>query len=104
MATRLRRRRPRTVRCKRCRARIEVGRKGRVPSYCGHTCRQLAYVQRGVGGPALLLAQDMATVRFRDFIRREIWNILLQAGLVGGDDPPPPNKPKSNKPTLRLVD
>jgi hypothetical protein len=49
-----------------------------------------------------LLAQDIATVRGRDIILREVWDMLVQAGIVNGSEPPPP-KPKRKKPELRIV-
>ena len=57
-------------------------------------------------GPMVLLAQDLATVKGRDILRREIWLILRQAGLVTEPDPPPPPAPRRRrKPThLSLVE
>jgi hypothetical protein len=51
------------------------------------------------------MAQDIATVQGRDILRREIWLILRQAGLVTEPDPPPPPAPRRRKPThLSLVE
>ena len=98
----MRSRRPRSVRCKSCKRQVKLHRKGRVPTYCSATCRQHAYLTNKYRGPMELLQQDIATVRFRDFIRREIWEVLNQAGLVATPEPPPPLKP--NAPSgLRLV-
>ena len=95
-------RRPRTVRCKGCKEKIKVKSKGRVPTYCGQACKQLAYLKRRIDGPTLLMARDIATAKVRDAIRQEIWAVLLQVGLVTGKPPPPP-KPQREKPKLRLI-
>ncbi len=97
-----RRRRPRFVRCKRCGGSIKVAIKGRVPTYCGQSCKQLAYKKRQFAGPLVLLSQDIATMKVRDIIRREVWDLLVRAGVVSGS-PPPPDTPKSEKPHLRIV-
>ena len=98
----LRRRRPRTVRCIRCKKSIKLKAKGRVPFYCSASCRQRSYLITKYRGPAELLQQDISTVRFRDFIRREILAILQHAGLIpAAPEPPPPPKPPSR---LRLVE
>ena len=98
----MRSRRPGSVRCKACKQRIKLKPKGRVPIYCSATCRQHAYLTNKYRGPMELLQQDIATVRFRDFIRREIWEVLKQAKLVATPEPPPPPKPKAPS-GLRLV-
>ena len=97
-------RRPKTLRCRGCGQRIKVSAKGRVPTFCGQGCKQRAYLKRRRVGPMELLAQDLATARVRAVIRDEIWKILTQAGLVGGDLPPPPTKPRRAGPQLRVID
>ena len=96
------RRRPKTVGCRGCGKRIKVSAKGRVPTFCGQSCKQRAYLKRRRVGPMELLAQDIATVKVRAVIRDEIWKILTQAGLVGGNLPPPPPKPRRAQ--LRVID
>ena len=98
----MRSRRPRSVRCKACKQPIKLKSKGRVPTYCSATCRQHAYLAHKYQGPLALLQQDIASVRFRDFIRKEIWEVLKQARLVDMPEPPPPLKPKAPS-GLRLV-
>jgi hypothetical protein len=103
---RARKRRPRTVRCRRCKAAIKVKRKGPLPLYCSQTCRQLAYERRRYSGPMVALAQDLAHVRVRDVIRKELWLLLQQLNLVPREPKSPPPRPRI-KPTanhLRLVD
>jgi hypothetical protein len=97
-----RRRRPRSTRCKGCGRSIKVAIKGRVPTYCGQPCKQRAYKKRQLSSPMVLLSQDIATMKVREIIRREIWDILTRAGLVSGS-PPLPDKPKREKPRLRIV-
>jgi hypothetical protein len=99
----MRSRRPGSVRCKACKQRIKLKPKGRVPTYCSATCRQHAYLMHKYQGPLALLQQDIATVRFRDFIRREIREVLKQVGLFDMPEPPPPLKPKPPPSSLRLV-
>ena len=95
-------RRPKMVRCKGCKKRIKVKRKGRVPIYCGQACKQLAYLKRRLTGPSLLLAQDLATEAVRTLIRREVLTVLKQAGLVP-ENLALPSQPARKKPSLRLV-
>src|SRR5262245_30628188 len=88
-------RRPRTVRCRRCKAKIKVRPKGRVPIFCSRNCRQRAYEHNRALRPTLLpmsiLARDLDTVWVRDAIRAEIRAILRGMGL---DPPTPPHKPE----------
>ena len=97
-------RRPKTMRCRGCGRRIKVSAKGRVPTFCGQGCKQRAYLKRRRVGPMELLARDIATVQVRAVIRDEIWKLLRQAGLVGGDLPPAPTKPRRSGPQLRVID
>ena len=95
--------RPKTVRCRGCGKPVKVGTKGRVPAYCGQSCKQRAYLKRRRVGPMELLAQDLATARVRAVIRDEIWKILMQAGLVDGDPPPPAESSRRMRPQFRIV-
>jgi hypothetical protein len=52
----------------------------------------------------MLLARDLAHTHVREWIRREIWSLLLQAGLVSAPTPPVEPRRRSSKPDLRLVD
>ncbi len=99
------RHRPRSVRCKECRALIKLKAKGIVPTYCGHACRQKAYMKRRLTGPMVLLSQDIATAKVRDIIRDEVRIFLVLAGLLPRSPPPlpPPDKTKRKKPQLRIV-
>jgi hypothetical protein len=94
MAPMRRKRRARTVRCRRCKAKIKVQPKGRIPIFCGRNCRQRAYEHNLALRPTLtpmsILARDLNTVRVRDVIREEIRAILRDMGI---DPPPPPRKP-----------
>jgi hypothetical protein len=72
--------------------------------YCGSACRQAAYLARKLNRvhPVALLAADIAHVRVKEWLRREIWNILKEAELVSDPQPPPmPTAPR--RPELRLV-
>ena len=64
----------------------------------------MSYVKRQANRPhpVELLARDLAHVRVREWLRREIWELLRQANLVQDTQPPPlpPNSPRRN---LRLV-
>jgi hypothetical protein len=71
------RRRPKTVRCRRCRAKVLVKRKGPLPLYCSDTCRQMAYQKRRYQGPMELVAQDIATNRVRAVIRGMSRSMLI---------------------------
>jgi hypothetical protein len=100
------RRRRKTARCERCRTKIKIKSRGRVPKFCSPTCRQLAYERRKWQRPTPveLLAQDTATIKVRDFIRAEIWAVLQTANLVPPNQPPPLTPPKRQRPThLRVV-
>jgi hypothetical protein len=87
-------RRPRTVRCRRCKAKIKVQPKGRVPIFCGRNCRQRAYEHNHALRPTLtpmsILARDIDTARVRGAIQEEIRAILREMGF---DPPTPPRKP-----------
>jgi hypothetical protein len=95
--------RPRTLRCERCKNKIKVEPRGRLPRFCSQTCRQRAYERAKWGQPHLAaLHSDLATVEMRTAIREEAWAMLRQAGLVQASTPPPMPRRKP-RPDLRLV-
>jgi hypothetical protein len=104
MATTFGRRRPRTTRCKRCKAQIKVKNKGPVPKYCSPSCKQEVYLRRRFRSPLELVERDLASIQVREVIRTMIMDILVQQGLVKSNLPPPIlHEPKPKKPNLRLV-
>ena len=80
--------------------------RGRLPSYCSSTCKQGAYLRRKYRGPMELLEQDLASMRFRSFLRQEIWAVLREAGLASEPEPQPPapTRPGRDQPRLRVVE
>jgi hypothetical protein len=101
----MQKRRPKSVRCRDCKRPIKVNARGRTPSYCSPTCKQRAYLARKYRGPMELLAQDLTTLKVRNILRREIWAVLREAGLVAQPEPPPPARPKRDRShRLRLVE
>jgi hypothetical protein len=99
-----RRRRPRTILCKRCKAQVKVKNKGPVPKYCSQSCKQEGYLRRRFRSPLELVARDLASIELRAVIWTTIMDILVQQGLVKSNLPPPTmHKPKPEKPNLRLV-
>jgi predicted nucleic acid-binding Zn ribbon protein len=100
------RRRPKTARCSRCKTKIKINGRGRVPKFCSPTCRQLAYQQRKWQRPTAvqMLAEDIDTVRIRNIIRAEVWTALQMAGVVPKNEPPPLAPRKSQRRAdLRIV-
>jgi hypothetical protein len=65
------RRRPKTARCQRCKAKIKIKSRGRVPKFCSATCRQLAYERRKWQRPTPieLAAKFRASYEVRSAIR-----------------------------------
>lgn len=63
----------------------------------------MAYVQRKANRPhpVELLARDLAHAHVKAWLRKEIWNLLREAGLV--TDPEPPSLPPRPKPQLRVI-
>jgi hypothetical protein len=105
MALKARKRRPRSVRSRGCKRRINVKARGRLPSYCSAMCKQRAYLMRKYRGPMESLAQDLATMRVRGILRQEIWAVLKECGLVSEPEPPPRPGPKRDQTGhLRLVE
>jgi hypothetical protein len=97
-------RRAKTALCETCRTRFKVPSRGRLPTFCSSACRQRAYDKRKWGRPrpVELLAADLAHAKVRDWLRREIWGLLVQAGLVPRNSPPPA-LPRTKKPKLTVV-
>ena len=48
--------------------------------------------------PAILLARDIDEVRLKAWFRREMWNFLLELGLVSAPKPAPPRQAKTKPP------
>jgi hypothetical protein len=98
-------RRPKTVRCRRCREKLSVKVKGPLPLYC-RTCRQAVYLERRYSGPKVLLAQDLATAKVRAVIAEEVRKVLAQLGVsVSPVHPSPmPARPERRPNHLRVVD
>jgi len=97
------RRRPKTARCRHCKEKISVKRKGPVPVYCSHSCRQLAYEKRRELGPKVMATREVGSMTFRYIIRMEIIKALEQYGLIASGAPPPPEM-KRPQPNLRLIE
>src|SRR5258708_2119107 len=100
----LRRKRPKTVRCRRCKKKLAVPPRGRIPVFCSAACRQRAYEQRKHGRPAPveLFARDLATVKVRDVIRAIIIEELIKAGLLPPGTPPP-TKPNPQRAHFKVI-
>jgi hypothetical protein len=98
----MKRRRPRTKKCKGCGDPIMVAPRGRVPTYCGQTCKQQAYERRRRRGPMLALVEDIATAKIQQIIRDEVRNCLVQAGLIDAVGAVP-RASKAQKPKLSLI-
>jgi DNA-directed RNA polymerase subunit RPC12/RpoP len=95
-------RRPKTLRCERCKRKILVKSKGPLPSYCSHACRQRAYERNKWERPHLAhLRQDLNSATIRAAVRQEAWALLKQAGLPMGSEPPP--APARKRPSPQLV-
>src|SRR5437764_10191 len=91
------RRRPKTLRCIRCKAKITVSPRGRLPRYCSHTCRQRTYERHKWEQPHLIaLGKDLITIRLIAAAEAAVNNVLEGLGIT----PPPPKRPKPN---LRVV-
>jgi hypothetical protein len=93
-----------TTKCENCGQRFGQKGTGRPAVYCGPACRQMAYIKRKANRPhpIELLERDLTHLRVREWLRREIWELLRQAKLVQ-DTQPPPLPPNSRRPKLRLV-
>ena len=103
MAMRRPKRRPRTVRCRRCKSQNQSQPKGWVPIFCGRNCRQRADEHNLALRPTLTPDKHARARprhgRVRNAIRAEILAILRDMGL--NPPPTPPHKPK--RPHVRVV-
>jgi hypothetical protein len=97
--------RPKTVRCYWCRAKLKVPSRGRLPQCCSATGRQRAYQKRKWSRPGAVeaLAADLAHVKVRSWLRKEIRALLVEAGLVPAQMPLPAANTRRSKNHLRLV-
>jgi len=96
--------RPKTLHCQWCQAKLPVKPRGRLPRFCCQTCRQRAYERRKWSRPTLVQAavQDLAQAQLTAVVRAEIWSFLRQAGIVNGPPPATSTKPR-RVPNLRQV-
>jgi hypothetical protein len=93
------------AKCTRCGRRFKPASTGRPPRYCGAGCRQAAYLERKTNRlrPVQLLAADLDHIHVQNWLRREMWNLLRQAGVVRAPEPPPRPRQRGSKINLRLV-
>jgi hypothetical protein len=95
------------ARCARCKRSFKKAALGRPRKFCGRSCRQAAYLKRAAHRPrpVELLAADLAHAKVRNWLRREIWDLLMQAGLVSAPEPPPTpaRGPRRPQPKLEIV-
>ena len=95
-------RRPKTVPCRLCKRKLKVKAKGPLPLYC-RGCRQQAYERRRHGGVRMMLAQDIATAKIREVLRKEVVLVLTQLGLITNPPPAPPSPPRPKPRHLQMV-
>src|SRR4051794_34703072 len=92
-------RRPKTVRCEWCKAKIKVKPRGRLPRYCCQSCRQRGYEIRKWNQPHLAafatLCGHASTLKFRE----AVLDTFKELGLVPKDFPLLPT-PQRKKPAL----
>jgi hypothetical protein len=95
----------RAVKCTRCGRRFKPASTGRPPRYCSASCRQAAYLARNANRlrPVQLLAADLSHIHVKNWLRREMWNLLREADLVSSIEPPPMPRQRGSKLNLRLV-
>ena len=82
--------------CERCGERFRPCVRGRPQRFCGASCRQAAYSERRIAiekDPSALLARDLNTMAVRTAMRRELWAMMRQIGLVTDPKPPAPEDP-----------
>src|SRR4051794_40593852 len=84
------RKRPKTLRCERCEAKITVAPQGRLPRYCSHSCRQRAYERHKWEQSHLHLL-----VLHKNLMHPRLHAAALEAvnkALAAWGVPPPPSK------------
>src|SRR5690349_4007484 len=94
--------RPKTLRCLWCKEKLTVKPRGRLADYCSASCRQAAYVKRKYQRPRAVeaLATDLAHRKVREWLRREIWLLLREAGVVASPEPPPIPRSARSRPSF----
>jgi len=100
----LTKRRPRTTTCQCCKTKFAVKPKGRVPKFCGQSCKQKQYLRRRFQ-PRLslqLLERDIASRQLRDTVRTEVAEFLKEYGVVL-PRPRAIDGPPKTRPQLRVV-
>jgi hypothetical protein len=81
--------RPRFVKCARCAKRIKVSPTGRLPVYCSVSCKSMAYAKRTRAKKPTLPPPTAD-----EHLRKVIWEVLRDVGLLVGDKPPPNSPPQ----------
>jgi hypothetical protein len=74
--------RPRILRCVRCGKRIRVSAQGRLPKYCGASCKSMSFTKR------TRAMKKLPPASTDERQRRVLWNALRAFGLVTGEMPP----------------
>jgi len=98
--------RPKTIRCRFCKKKVRASKRGRVNLYCSASCRQNHYQARKWAqlGPVAALNRDIWSMEFRTAVRKELWLVLREVGLVGDPTPPPVPRTPRRGPALRVVE
>ena len=88
-------RRPKTVKCRRCKGRIQVKPRGPLPVYC-RSCRQRIYEAHRSGESKQVLLQTYADEKLRLLITAAVLRCfdryLAEVGLPPWPKPPPAKK------------
>jgi hypothetical protein len=96
----MRARRPKSVKCRRCKRKLRVKWRGPLPVYC-RSCRQRHYEEGLAGRAQKVLAQEINSLKVQQIVRAEVERYLARIKIVWSE-PSATAKPKK-RPALYIV-
>jgi hypothetical protein len=98
----MRARRPRSIKCRRCKTKMKTKPRGPLPTFC-RSCRQRHYEEGRTGHIQTVLTQEINRLKVQQIIRAEVKRYLDRFTIVSEPHPSRQTAERKKRPPLRIV-